>query len=137
MSPGARFKRALVALLLELARVYGLTTWFVNCLGTRPSKLHTTVNIVPRVFTMCLDMAIVHGKLKLIAHTIERASSPLEALKHLSLVRQAQGPTRSTNMQMCHLQSSARAGIGLGRVFRWKQSDGQSPKMFFEEPLPP
>ena len=25
MSPGARFKRALVALLLELARVYGLT----------------------------------------------------------------------------------------------------------------
>ena len=80
MSPGARFKRAFVAFLLELARVYGLTlnlncdsqdekvkagfrkvcagtrhdknkkVYVRKCLGTRPSKVHTTRNIVPPIF---------------------------------------------------------------------------------------
>ena len=59
MSPGARFKSALVALLLELVlhELCAGTCHDENknvnvrkCLGTRPSKVHTTRNIVPLIF---------------------------------------------------------------------------------------
>ena len=69
MSPGARFKRALVGgmhrhvlhseyvcIVVYASPVRGDTIAPAQCRGTRPCKIHTTVNIVPRVFRMWLDM---------------------------------------------------------------------------------
>ena len=69
MSPGARFKRALVGgmhrhvlhseyvcIVVYASPVRGDKIAPAQCRGTRPCKIHTTVNIVPRVFRMWLDM---------------------------------------------------------------------------------